>query len=264
MNVIIPAPNAERVINGDFSRGEFGWFKYDDVNFDNQRCNIGPNGLATQNLIDVPAGTYQLSCDAAVVATGEAAHATIKLQVNNQLTSIDIKGSTPTFYKGEISIPPGAEVTLFLRGESDSVWFDNVSLDFAPANENMILNGDFSRGGDHWNAVGTVFDGNTCLLREENGISQTVFISQGGYYELKARARAGSGSGGRVRVDRLPQGDPQFSWVLPGDWVEHDILLDANQGETGFVVTLLREEGNDVEFDDISLFQFTGNVPMRP
>ena len=155
-------------------------------------------------------------------------------------------------------------MTFHILGNSDSVWIDNVKLDVAPDQENMILNGDFSQGSTHWDCVGAVFDGNTCLLREQNGVSQTVFISQGGYYQLNAWSRAGNGSSGRVRVDRLPQGESQFSWVLPGDWVEHDILLEANQGETGFVVTLLREKGDDLEFDDISLTQFIGYFPLHP
>lgn len=264
MNVKSSAPAADRVINGDFSRGSLGWSEYQPVNFDNERCNIGPNGLVTQIVNDGPTGRYRFSCDAAVVAAGADAHATFSLHVNGVIFTIDIKYSAPTFYYGDLEIPAGAEVTFHILGNSDSVWIDNVKLDVAPDQENMILNGDFSQGSTHWDCVGAVFDGNTCLLREQNGVSQTVFISQGGYYQLNAWSRAGNGSSGRVRVDRLPQGESQFSWVLPGDWVEHDILLEANQGETGFVVTLLREKGDDLEFDDISLTQFIGYFPLHP
>ena len=261
MNAKNPAPAADRVINGDFSRGSVGWSEYQPVNFENERCNIGSGGRVTQIVNDGPTGKYRFSCDAAVVAAGGGAHATFSLHVNGIVSTIDIKYSTPTFYYGDIDIPAGAEVTFHILANSDSVWVDNVKLDYAPDAENMILNGDFSQGSTHWNPVGAVFDGNTCLLREHNGVSQTVFISQGGYYELKAQSRAGNGSGGRILVERLPQGESQFSWVLPGDWVDHDILLDANAGETGFVVTLLREEGDDLEFDNISLVQFTGSRP---
>ena len=37
------APKAEQIRNGDFSAGGTDWQSYNDVNYDDQRCNLGPN-----------------------------------------------------------------------------------------------------------------------------------------------------------------------------------------------------------------------------
>lgn len=267
MNVEIPAPDAEQIQNGDFSAGGVGWQTYVDVNFDQERCNVGPGGAATQNLFNVPAGRYRLSCLAQLAEAMESEKATaprISLRVNGNITSIDIENSTPETHSGIVVIPAGAEVIIYLEGNSASAWFDDVSLDLAPANENMIQNGDFSQGGNHWDPIGANYDADTCKLSGPHGISQTVMISQGGYYELKLRAKAGAGSHGMVRVEKLPSGEPQFEYVYEQDWKPFEFLLEASQGETGFRVSLLLDSGTEAEFDDVSLLQFTGDAPVRP
>ena len=266
------APKAEQIRNGDFSAGGTDWQSYNDVNYDDQRCNLGPGGQAVQTLLPVPAGRYRLSCRAALVDRGVGTTARLRLQVNGGRPTasggadtpkrgfdsiIDITSTTEEVYAGAVNLTDDDnDAVLYLEGNSSSAWIDDVSFDLAPEDEELIQNGDFSQGSAFWDSTGALFDNQTCALRADD-ISQTVAISTAGYYMLKARARAGAGSEGRIVIARLPSGESQYSVVLANSWQDIEIAADALSGETGFKVSLIRDQGNDIEFDDISLKLFS-------
>lgn len=243
---------AEQIRNGDFSSGGQNWQAYNDVNFDDQRCNIGPNGIAAQPLPSVPAGRYRLSARAAVVASGSPT-ARLRLMVGANNSIIDIFSSTPDTYYADIDIPANAgRIELHLEAREASVWFDDVSLNLAPSSDELLQNGDFSAGNAHWELTGVDFAGGTCALRLDD-VAQTVAVPTIGYYQLTARARAGAGSMGRLQVKLLPDGESFYKTVSSPEWSDYVIDVAALMGESAFKVSLARVTGDDVEFDDISL-----------
>lgn len=265
------APKAEQIRNGDFSAGGTDWLAYNPVNFDDERCNLSPYGRAVQILPVVPAGRYRLTCRAALVERGVGTRARLRMEVNREHSHsgttpakkvgydsiIDITDPTEQQYASSISLTDAENhLVLHLEGNADAAWIDDISFDlYEEEDEELIQNGDFSQGSNFWEPTGAVFDAQTCALRADD-ISQNVAISSEGYYMLKARARAGAGSEGRIVIARLPSGEFQYSAVLANFWQDIEIAVDALSGETGFKVSLIRDQGNDIEFDDISLKLF--------
>jgi len=245
-------PHAQLIRNGDFSSGSLNWQVYDDVNFDDARCNAGPGGIAAQQISSMPAGRYRLSARAAVVASGSPG-AQVRLAVGAMNVILDIVGSTPDTYYSDVDVPEGAgSAQVYLEARGASAWFDDISLDLAPQNDELLQNGDFAAGSAHWELTGADFSGETCALRLDD-VSQTVAVPTLGYYRLTARARVGSGSMGRLQVRLLPDGANHYVPVSASEWTEYSIDIAAIQGESQFKVSLIRVSGDDVEFDDVSL-----------
>lgn len=253
MNAKSHTSRAEQIRNGDFSNGSVNWLVYNDVNFEEQRCNVGPNGIAAQVIGSIPPGRYRLSCRAAVVTPGGFPGAQIRLKIGSDNLIMDIVGTTPNLYEYDLDVPADAlDMEVFLEGNTAAAWFDDVSLDFAPQSDELIRNGDFAEGNAHWEMTGANFDSETCALRMDD-VSQTVAVPTIGYYQLTARARVGAGSMGRLQVKLLPDGATQYVPVNSTEWSDHVIDIAAVQGESGFKVSLVRITGDDVEFDDVSL-----------
>ncbi|MFD2641651.1 hypothetical protein [Pseudomonas japonica] len=253
MNTTRNSSRAEQIRNGDFSNGGINWLTYGDVNFNDQRCNVGVNGVAAQPILSIPPGRYRLSCRAALVTAGGFPGAQLRLSYNTVNTIIDITSTTPTTHEVDLDIPAGiGNMEIYLEGQTAAAWFDDVSLDFAPQSEELIQNGDFSAGGEHWELTGANFDAQTCALRMDD-VSQTVAVPTLGYYQLTARAKVGAGSMGRLQVKLLPDGATQYVPVSSTDWSDYAIDITAIQGESAFKVSLIRVTGDDVQFDDVSL-----------
>ncbi|HCN44344.1 MAG TPA: hypothetical protein DIT18_00720 [Pseudomonas sp.] len=250
------APRAEQIQNGDFSNGSQSWLIYDDINFDNARCNVGPGGVATQVLSNIPAGRYRLSCLAARTSAGNPT-ARLRLRINSTNVQIDITSSTPQTYNNDVDIPANSEAEIYIEANAAAAWFDDVSLNLAPVNDELIQNGDFSEGSAHWDMTGADFEQATCKLGI-NQVTQTVPVPVIGYYQLTARARAGSGSMGRLQIRGVPDGETQYKPVNSTEWTEYVIDIGAIQGETHFKVELGRVMSDDVEFDDVSLRLVSG------
>lgn len=251
MNATSPS-HAELIRNGDFSEGSLNWQVYDDVNFDNQRCNVGPGGVAAQPISSMPAGRYRLSCRAAVVASGSPI-AQVRLAVDSMNVVVDIVSTTPDTYQSDFDVPAGtSNVQIYIEGRGASAWVDDVSLDFAPQSDDLIRNGDFSEGSAHWELTGADFSAQSCTLRMDD-VSQTVAVPTIGYYQLDARARVGAGSMGRLQIKLLPDGSTFYVPVSASEWTEYSIDVPAILGESAFKVSLIRVTGDDVEFDDVSL-----------
>lgn len=244
---------AEQIKNGDFSNGGQDWQHFGDVNFDNERCNLGPGAVITQNLPAVAAGRYRLSCRAAVMTDGGSPNAQLRVSFDNVDWIREITSTVPDTYEGFYEVPAGVTgMTVYLEANTDSVWFDDISLDIAPENDELIQNGDFAEGNAHWDMTGAVFDSQTCALRMDD-VSQTVAVPTLGYYQLKARAKVGAGSMGRLQVKLLPNGATQYVPVSANEWTDYAIDISAVQGESAFKVSLIRITGDDVAFDDVSL-----------
>ncbi|MDU9388981.1 hypothetical protein [Pseudomonas sp. zfem002] len=253
MNAKSHTPRAEQIRNGDFSNGSVNWQVYDDVNFEEQRCNVGQNGIAAQVIGSIPAGRYRLSCRAAIVTPGGFPGARIRLSYDSVNVIMDIVGTTPNLYETDFDVPAGvAGMEVYLEGNTAAAWFDDVSLDFAPQSDELIRNGDFAEGNAHWEMTGANFDAETCALRMDD-VSQTVAVPTLGYYQLTARAKVGAGSMGRLQVKLLPDGATQYVPVSSTDWSDYAIDITAIQGESAFKVSLIRVTGDDVQFDDVSL-----------
>lgn len=248
-----PPAHAERILNGDFSEGGTHWQVYGDVNFDDERCNIGRNGVVVQPVAGIPAGRYRLACRAAVVLPGGFPGAQMRVSIDDENVIRDISSTTPGDYELLFDLPAGvSRVEVYLEGNTAAAWFDDVSLDLAPQGDELLLNGDFAEGNAHWDMTGAVFDGQSCALRMDD-VSQTVAVPVIGYYRLTARARAGEGSMGRLQIRLLPTGANHYVPINANGWSDYEIEVAAIQGESEFKVSLIRISGNDVEFDDVSL-----------
>jgi|GEM_PF-5192621 len=251
MNTIQPLARAEQIRNGDFSQGGINWQVYGNVNFDEARCNISPEGSANQVLDSIPAGYYELSFRAAVVTAGSPP-ARVRLRHDSANTIVDVFGSTPQTYTARINLPTGANLSeIYLEAFGASAWFDDISLDLVPQSAELIQNGDFSEGRAHWD-IGANFEQQTCKLGVDQ-VTQTVPVPTIGYYQLTARARAGAGSMGRLQIRGLPVGESHYKPISSSEWTEYVIDIGAVMGETHFMVELGRITNDDVEFDDVSL-----------
>lgn len=259
MNAKSPVTLAEQIRNGDFSDGSQGWQSFDDVNFDNERCNLGVGGIATQVLSNVPAGRYRLACRAAVVTAGAFPRSRIRLSYGTTDIIIDILSTTPQDYTTDLDVPSGiGNMTVYLEGNTGAVWFDDISLNFAPQNDELLQNGDFSEGSAHWDLTGSSFDAQTCVLRMDD-VSQTVAVPVLGYYELKARARVvKAGTVGRLQATLPPATNAFYMTINSQEWTEYSVNVPAISGESHIKVSLIRNLGEELEFDDVSLRLVSG------
>lgn len=248
-------PQANLITNGDFSNGGTGWVPTNNVSFAEQRCDIAANGqneFASQGPIRVTAGTaYTVKYRG--YASVNRSGASLALITNAGTTLyLELDEIGEHEYLRNFVMPAGAtQVECRLNGASTAVWYDDIVFEEGAVSDELIRNGDFSEAGAYWTVKGVSFDEDECAIGQV-AVSQTV-AAPTGIYQLKLRTLAVGTSVGRFEIKHLPGGGTQGEPFSNTAWEEKSIYIQVEGNTTSLEVSLIREIGTGVRFDDVSL-----------
>ncbi|WP_434604066.1 hypothetical protein [Pseudomonas sp. R1-7] len=124
---------------------------------------------------------------------------------------------------------------------------------------NLLLNGDFSDGAQHWTTEGNVeFRKNMCAMELGSSAFQTVNVASTGEFRFSVKMKTASGSAAKATLVANPSGaEKSLSVSGNQDWTAETFLFAAPDDTNSITVKL---EGNDGQtgklgsfFDDLRL-----------
>lgn len=280
--------NYEHVVNGDFSNGNIGWNLEDEAKIEN-----GEAVLSSGQVIDkvwqivnvVPCASYTFTAD--VVTDGSKVTVGVskengtdnKSYVTNKSGKVTItfnNDNINTTYKIYVSVDRyqgnNVRVTADNLSFKGASYVDCTKIDFTPLNPddtepetvaNLVVNGDFSQGGDGWTKSGSarIEDGAAYLASgsDVDTISQTVDVEKGETYTLSADITS-TGAEIELGVKRYNGRYTTYSEKYTKDghyYLTFTVGADISSIEVFASVNRYQSNGEDCSIDNISLVRGT-------
>lgn len=131
------------------------------------------------------------------------------------------------------------------------------------AEKNLLLNGDFSRQGEHWtpnSPVKVEYSEGYCALQVNARITQRVTVKGKGDFKFSVKMKTDSGSACRATVVMYPSNQSkQLDLHGDMDWTEKELHFSAPTDTVHMEVELLANDGASgffgSRFDNVGLEQ---------